>query len=258
MLYDVAAAIDKGRREYQEDAFALGFPDDEGMGFVVLADGMGGHEAGDIASRIAVAMVTHTLQQKLEEGDIPEESIADVLKEAVMSANASIATYVSRHRSVAGMGTTLVAPILSGDRLHWLSIGDSPLYVYDEGTLFQVNEDHSLAPQIDMMFRTGMLDEEAAKYHPDRNCLTSVLMGEKIPRIDCGKPPVTLRPGNIVIVSSDGLQFLSNEQIAGILNSNYSKSADEIAKALMKAVEDLDDPDQDNISLAVIKVLPRD
>ena len=257
MIYDVAAAIDKGRREYQEDAFAVGFPD-EGMGFVVLADGMGGHEAGDIASRIAVAMVTHTLQEKLEEGDIPEDCIPEVLKEALQTANASIATYVSKNRSVEGMGTTLVAPILNGDRLHWLSVGDSPLYVFDDGVLFQVNEDHSLAPQIDMMCQSGMLDEEAARYHPDRNCLTSVLMGDTIPRIDCGKPPVTLQPGNIVIVSSDGLQFLSNEQIAGILNANCTKSADAIANALMQAVEDLDDPDQDNISLAVIKVLPRD
>lgn len=258
MMYDVAAAIDKGRREYQEDAFAVGFPDDDGMGFVVLADGMGGHEAGDVASRIAVAMVTHTLQEKLEEGDIPEDTIPDVLKEAVLTANSSIATYISKNRSVAGMGTTLVAPILNGDRMHWLSVGDSPLFVFDKGTLFQVNEDHSLAPQIDMMFQSGMLDEEAAKYHPDRNCLTSVLMGDTIPRIDCGKPPVTLRPGNIVLVSSDGLQFLSNEQIAGILNANCNKSADDIAKALMKALDELDDPDQDNISLAVVKVLSTD
>ena len=117
-----------------------------------------------------------------------------------------------------------------------------------------MNEDHSLAPQIDLMVKSGMMDAEAARQHPDRNCLTSVLMGTEIAKIDYNKPPVELRPGNIVIVSSDGLQFLSNEEIQDIVKKHRDSRSSELVDALMQAVEDLGDPDQDNISFAVIKV----
>ena len=254
MMYDVAAAIDKGRRDYQEDAVAIDFPEEEGTGFVVLADGMGGHKAGDIASRIAVMKVSDALKEYLDERDLPDEVIPEVLREATILANRSIASYVSRNSEVAGMGTTLVAPILSGNHLHWISVGDSPLFLFQNNELHQVNEDHSLGPQIDLMVKSGMLDPETARHHPDRNCLTSVLMGSDIPKIDCGKPPVSLQPGDIVIVSSDGLQFLTNHQIHDILTTHHSADSETIADALMHAIRELDDPDQDNVSVAVIKV----
>ncbi len=254
MMYDVAAAIDKGRRDYQEDAVAIDFPEEEGTGFVVLADGMGGHKAGDIASRIAVMKVSDTIKERLDTSDLPDDVIPEVLRAATLSANQSIASYVSRNSDVAGMGTTLVAPILSGNQLHWISVGDSPLFLFQDGKLHQVNEDHSLAPQIDLMVQSGMLDAEAARHHPDRNCLTSVLMGDDIPKIDYGKPPVSLTKGDIVVVSSDGLQFLTNNQISGILSTHQDADSETIADALMDAIRELDDPDQDNVSLAVIKV----
>ena len=255
MMYDVAAAVDKGQRDYQEDAVAIGFLEEMKTGFAVLADGMGGHEAGDIASRIVVTKITDTLQARLDEGDITDEAIPELLKEVALTANASIATFVANNRSAAGMGTTLVVPMLNDDRLYWISVGDSPLFVFRNGELQQVNEDHSLAPQIDLMFRSGLLDEEAARHHPDRNCLTSVLMGDDIPRIDCDQPPVTLSAGDIVIASSDGLQFLSNDEIASVVKAHSDRSSEEIAGALMAAVSELDDPEQDNVSVAVIKVL---
>ena len=110
------------------------------------------------------------------------------------------------------------------------------------------------APQIDLMVKSGMLDAETARHHPDRNCLTSVLMGREIAKMDCNKPPLELRPGNIVIVSSDGLQFLSNQEIQDIVKKHRDCRSSELVDALMQAVEDLGDPDQDNISFAVIKV----
>ncbi len=256
MMYDVAAAIDKGRRDHQEDALAIDFSGEDGAGFVVLADGMGGHDAGDIASRIAVMKVSGALREQLDNRNPPDDDIPEMLRAATLSANRSIASYVSRNSDVAGMGTTLVAPVLSGDRLHWVSVGDSPLFLFSDGELHQINEDHSLGPQIDLMMKSGMLDEETARHHPDRNCLTSVLMGAEIPKIDCGRPPVILRPGDIVIVSSDGLQFLSNGRIGEILNRHRHRNSEWIANALMQAIHELNDPDQDNVSLAVIRVFP--
>ena len=254
MLYDVAAAISKGRREYQEDALALDFSDDSRFGFVVLSDGMGGHAAGDVASQIVVSEITEFLRVALENEDIPSGEIPNILREAAKTANSAIDEHVRQNKAVAGMGATALVPILDDDQIHWLSIGDSPLFLFEGDVLRQINEDHSMAPQIDLMVKTGMLDEETAMYHPDRNCLTSVLMGADIPKIDCGKPPITLQPGMMVIVSSDGLQTLTNEEIQKILIEQKAGDCEGVTNALMKALREADDPDQDNISLAVIKV----
>ncbi|WP_343081051.1 PP2C family protein-serine/threonine phosphatase [Ostreiculturibacter nitratireducens] len=254
MRYDVATALDKGKRDYQEDAVAVTFPANCPIGFAVLADGMGGHAAGDVASSLVVEEVGRRLSVRLASGEVSDDDIPGILHDAATGANASIAAYISRNRDMMGMGTTLITPFLLEDRLHWLSVGDSPLYVFSEDGLRQVNEDHSMGPQIDMMVRAGMLDPDTARNHPDRNCLTSVLMGAPIPRIDFGKAPLKLLPGDIVIASSDGLQFLTNEDIRNVVHKHRKESSAALAEALVASVRSLDDPDQDNISVAVIKV----
>lgn len=254
MRYDVATAINKGRRDYQEDAVATAFLKDHPLGFAVLADGMGGHAAGDVASNIVVTEVSKSLKARLQPHILRNEDIPEILREVTAAANDSIATYVANNNDVAGMGTTLIAPVLLGNQMHWVSVGDSPLYVFSQGRLRQVNEDHSMAPQIDLMVRTGMMDEATARNHPDRNCLTSVLMGAPIPRIDCGKAPVVLSAGDIIIASSDGLQFLSDAEIQQVVDRYKEETSAELAKALMAEVQSLEDPEQDNISFAVIKV----
>lgn len=251
---DVAVALDQGRRDHQEDAVTARFPAHAPIGFAILADGMGGHAAGDIASALVVEEVGRRLAAPLAQGAVDAAAIPGLLHDAANAANAAIAAHVAQHREARGMGTTLVVPVVAGDRLHWLSVGDSPLYLFREGRLRQLNEDHSMAPQIDMMVRAGMMDAETARRHPDRNCLTSVLMGAPIPRIDWDRAPVTLAPGDIVIAASDGLQFLDDDEIAHVVAQLGAARSAVIARALVAAVCSLEDPDQDNISVAVIKV----
>jgi serine/threonine protein phosphatase PrpC len=104
------------------------------------------------------------------------------------------------------------------------------------------------------MWKSGIIDEETARHHPDRNCLTSVLCGGSVPKVDCPRQPFQTVKGDIYVVSSDGLQFLSNEEIEDIVLENKNKSASVIASKLLRAITELDDPDQDNLSLSVIKV----
>lgn len=252
--YDVASALSQGKRDYQEDTVIADFPLGSDVGFVVLSDGMGGHSAGDIASKIIVTEVFSEL--KLQHGDTKQfaENVSDILLEATMAANDCIKGHVGLNPETEGMGATLVAPVIIRDLLFWISVGDSPLYLFREGDLTQLNEDHSMAPQIDLMVSSGLMDAEDGKYHPDRNCLTSVIVGTDIAQIDCPKAPMKLRDGDILIAASDGLQFLTNDNIKYLLAANVGSNSNTLADVLLHALEELGDPDQDNISFSVIKV----
>ncbi len=254
--YDVACALSRGRRDQQEDAIVADFPLGADLGFAVLADGMGGHAAGDVASKIIVTEVFSEL--KLQSGDPErfERNIPDILLEAAVSANHCISGHVSSNPESSGMGATLVAPVLVRNRMFWISVGDSPLWLFHDGKLRQLNEDHSMAPQIDFMVRTGLLAEDTGRNHPDRHCLTSVLIGEEIARIDCPREPTTLAPGDIVVVASDGLQTLSDAEIETILADHAHETSAEIARELMLAIEARDLPDQDNATFSVIRLQP--
>jgi len=252
--FDVASVLNRGCRDYQEDAIATDFPLGAGFGYAVLSDGMGGHAAGDVASKIVVTEVFSEL--KFQSSDLTglEERVCDVLRTAAVSANQCMSAHTSSNPDTAGMGATLVAPVFIRDDLYWISIGDSPLYLLRNGELRQLNEDHSLGPHIDYMVRSGMMSEDVGRNHPDRNALTSVLIGETIERIDCPDVPYKLKDGDILIVASDGLQFLSNRRITEIVSENFRAGSAQIAERLLDELSDLDDPEQDNVCFSVIKV----
>lgn len=252
--YDVASGISQGARDYQEDAITADFPVGAEAGFVVLADGMGGHAAGDVASKIVLTEVYSELKFHFANVASFEARAPEILRGVADLANETLRNHSRTHPETSGMGATLVVPALVENRLWWISIGDSPLYLFRNGKLVQLNEDHSMAPQIDLMVQAGLLDAESGATHPDRNCLVSVLMGATVAKIDCPSKPVELKTGDIVVCSSDGLQYLTNTQIEKVL-ARYRKSrSTEIAERLLEELVRLDDPDQDNISFTVIKV----
>jgi serine/threonine protein phosphatase PrpC len=252
--YDVASGISQGARDYQEDAITADFPVGAEAGFVVLADGMGGHAAGDVASKVVLTEVYSELKFHYADVEAFEARAPEILRGVANMANETLRQHANTHPETDGMGATLVVPALVENRLWWISVGDSPLFLYRNGRLSQLNEDHSMAPQIDFMVQAGLLDAEAAVNHPDRNCLVSVLMGSKIAKIDCPAQPCELKAGDIVICSSDGLQFLTNAQIEKVLAKYRKTRSTEIAERLLEELARLGDPDQDNISFTVIKV----
>ncbi|MEJ6402966.1 PP2C family protein-serine/threonine phosphatase [Yoonia sp. 2307UL14-13] len=252
--FDVASAICQGGRDYQEDAIVTDFPFGMDSGVVVLADGMGGHAAGDVASKIVVTEVYSELKFQSANFSDFEHEIPQYLTSAAVNANNCVREHVMDHPETRGMGATLVSLVLVENRMFWMSIGDSPLYHYRSGKMQQLNEDHSMAPQIDFMVKSGLLDPEAGKNHPDRNCLTSVILGDRVAKSDCPKTPFELQVGDIVVVSSDGLQYLEDERIQKILHRYRRRKSAEICGYLLEAIEDLADPDQDNCSFSVIKL----
>ncbi|MEO0772947.1 MAG: protein phosphatase 2C domain-containing protein [Pseudomonadota bacterium] len=256
--YQASAVLYLGQRVNQEDAIATDFAIGDDMGFAVLSDGMGGHNAGEVASRVVVTEVFSELKFRSGRGNTIDGHVRDALLHAADVANACVGDVANEAPEARGMGATLVVPFFNRDELHWISIGDSPLYLHRNGQLRQLNEDHSMGPHIDMMVRSGMLTEHNGRYHPDRNCLTSVLVGRPIARVDCPEVPTHLMNGDIILVASDGVQSLPRQEIEKILERHCDDSSDRIATALLEAIEDRDDPEQDNVSYAVIKVFKSD
>ncbi|MCU0907297.1 MAG: protein phosphatase 2C domain-containing protein [Rhodobacteraceae bacterium] len=250
-----AAVLERGARDHQEDALATGALPDGEAAFAVLADGMGGHSAGDVASRLVVETVTAAITGWMEAPPGPGRAdIGAVLRAAAAAANDALRAHASAHPATRGMGATLLVAFVDGSRLWWLSVGDSPLWLWRDGRLHRMNEVHSLAPQIDLMVEAGLMDAETARTHPDRSCLTSVIHGQDIARIDCPERPVDLQAGDVVLAASDGVEFLGRAGIAAVLAEGADAGPDKIAEGIAAALHRLADPDQDNAALAVLSV----
>ena len=245
------------KHEQQEDTLAVDFSEGADLGFIVLADGMGGHAAGDVASKIVVTEMFAELKMYADKPEELESNIGPVMQAAVNYANACVGRVAYDNPQSRGMGSTIVAPILISNRLYWISVGDSPLYLFRGSRLFRLNEEHSVASQMNRMVALGEINPEEAEEHPDRQCLTSVLIGSQIPEIDCRDTPVALRDKDILIAASDGLQFISEQKIARIVFECRDQSSAEIGSALLNSIQALADPDQDNVSLCVLKLRER-
>lgn len=253
-MYDCATALHIGERECQQDAVTADFSRGNLFGFAVLSDGMGGHAAGDMASKIVVTEIFSELKLRTGDSESFERDIAQILRDAVRSANDCISAHVIENPDHRGMGATVVAPIIFENRLYWVSVGDSPLFLFRKGKIERLNEDHSMAPQIDAMVKMGQLDAEVAKNHPDRSSLISVLIGSSIPKLECKAAPLDLEKGDIVLVASDGVLTLEDKKLGQELNRMKKKRASDIANGLVTAVCKAKEPSQDNISLSIIKV----
>jgi protein phosphatase len=152
------------------------------------------------------------------------------------------------------MGCTLVGTCFGSAGVEWVSVGDSPMFLVRRGQIFQLNEDHSLAPEIDKLAAAGKMSWEDAHADPRRHFLRSALTGAEIELIDRSRQPLVLEPGDVVIVASDGIQTLSHEEILGVVEVHAAQGPDAIADALLVAVDAAGDLYQDNTTVVVVGV----
>ncbi|MDX8346855.1 protein phosphatase 2C domain-containing protein [Cognatiyoonia sp. IB215446] len=256
--FDPASFVHVGRRDYQQDALMTNMPRGEPFGIAVLADGMGGHRGGEVAGNVAMGAAFAEISVQLAHFRNGQVTLPAALVASVDRANDAITNQIITRADLAGMGTTLVICAFAGPALYWASVGDSPLYHYRDGALTRLNEDHSMAPQIDAMVQSGMIDAIDAATHPQRNQLVSALCGKDIAKVDCPDAPLALKTGDIILLASDGLQTLTDDQIAQILRKRQRAESEEIASALLQSVLEVGKADQDNTSLIVVKVLNDD
>lgn len=203
---EFAGISDTGRvRDNNEDSYCLDGLDGGADAPVLLAvaDGLGGHRAGEVASSIAI----RTLRQFLADG---AGSWERRLRLAMEAAHAAIAQQGRLRRSEAGMATTLTAAVLDGRDLHWAHVGDSRAYLVRGGRLSRLTHDHSVAEEL---VAAGRIGRDAARRDPRRHLLTQALGLGVAPEVELGR--ARLEPGDWLILSTDGLTaVVGDEEIA--------------------------------------------
>jgi serine/threonine protein phosphatase PrpC len=242
---DLAIAQHQGARPYQEDRAA--FAGQKKPVCLVLCDGMGGHSAGDVAAQTA----TSTFLEKL--GDVEADQIEDQLHGALVASNDAIRAAVEDNASLNGMGSTLVGLVVDKGRLWHISVGDSPLWVFRDGELLRLNADHSMAPVLKAQVESGELSAADARRDPRRNQLRSALTGEEIALIDAPHTPTLLEAGDLVLVASDGVETLSEDEIIACLQSKSSAKLEALATGLIEAVLEKGKPSQDNVTVCLYR-----
>jgi PPM family protein phosphatase len=257
--FDYASRASKGARDYQEDSSAFWSavgstagaapPDGASRLVAVLADGMGGHTAGALASRMVCESFVASYAGL--NGSRPER-----LLEALRSANDAIAAKVDANPVLSGMGSTLVAAALSDEGVEWVSVGDSPLLLYRRGEIAHLNEDHSLAPELDRLAALGRMTVDQAKADPRRHMLRSAVTGEELDLVDVSRRPLVLEEGDYVILASDGLHTLETPEIERIVSAYAADGAEAVAGAIIRAVEAIRDPHQDNTTVIAVRPVP--
>ena len=238
-----------GQRDTQEDAFRIIRQSEEDPNadiLMLLADGMGGHAGGEVASNLALEVFEKHFTS-VSQNPKPRQR----LREALLAANEAVGRRVKEDRALAGMGCTVLAVLKIGDRLLWASVGDSPLFLYRDGKLNRLNADHSLYGELLEMVEAGKISQAEADAHPKRNALRSAVMGDPLKLIDVNW--AELRPGDLVVLATDGVETLQDAQIVSILASDARADVRAIASDLLNGVEDVAKPNQDNTTVVVYR-----
>lgn len=240
----------QGDRDYQEDDFGISHfhqLGDEGEHILlVLADGMGGHVAGATASALAVRRFVEAFEEL-------DGTVAQRLRFALDASNNEIRKAVKANPEWDGMGCTLVGVSITAAGLQWVSVGDSPLWVYRKGRLERLNADHSMAPVIANLVEAGHLTPEEAATDKRKNALRSAVMGDDMELIDLKEEPLKIKSDTRILLASDGVDTLEADEIEAILKEYDDQSARQTVAALIAGVEAKAKPGQDNTTVLLFE-----
>ena len=207
---------------------------------LIVADGMGGHAAGDLASRVCVETAVSSIEGSGQTETIP------ILAEAVQKANRAVLKKAAEKPEYAGMGTTIVAAVIDGNTLYVANVGDSRLYLIDDDRIDQITLDHSLVAE---MVRSGRISPEQMRNHPEKNIITRAVGGDENVEVDFFD--VGLHKGDVVLLCSDGLtNMVEDEQIFRIVRRE--KTLRDAGQKLISAANSAGG--RDNISVVLARL----
>ena len=248
MLLETYSATDIGRKRQlnQDYVFSSAKPLGNMPNLFIVADGMGGHNAGDYASKCTTETVVSEIQNSFEKNP------TIIIKKAIKTANAKIRKEASEHENLFGMGTTLVTATIIGKYLQVSNIGDSRLYLLNKDGLRQITEDHSL---VEEMIRLGGLGREDARLHPDKNIITRAIGAKD--EVEADFFTEELETGDIVLMCSDGLtNMLEDKEIEAILLNPEKEELIQKGDALIKAANE--NGGKDNIAVVLVRLVEDD
>jgi len=236
---------DVGRvRDMNEDQFLV----NADLGLFAVADGMGGHAAGEVASQLAIDTLEETVKSSGWErirGDL--DRARECLHEAIVNANRRICESMKGHAERRGMGTTLVAMLTLSDQVVIGHVGDSRAYLLRDGRLERLTSDHSW---VNEQVKVGLLSEEEAQKHPMRNIVTRALGSRD--EVDVETRSCAVRPGDVFVLCSDGLNaMLEDEEIRRTVASHRTEP-EAVCRALVQAANA--EGGDDNITVVVLSV----
>lgn len=209
MKYYAMTDVGRRREMNQDYVYAMGQPIGPFPNLLVVADGMGGHKAGDFASKFTVEVVKREIAGSRSRK--PEK----VLRYAIQVANRELIRVASRDVKLEGMGTTLVVATVIGDTLYFANIGDSRLYLIDDN-IKQLSKDHSL---VEEMVRLGGIKAEDARNHPDKNIITRA-MGVK-DEAEADFYEFRIKRGDKILMCTDGLSnMVEDEDMFGLVKGS--------------------------------------
>ena len=221
----IVAKTDKGIvRSSNQDAYAVGeFPDE--VAWAIVCDGMGGHAGGNIASALAVKVISDKINASYRE-NMRDSSIRNMLDSALTAANMEVYDMAEADPELRGMGTTVVCAIVKNGYAFIAHAGDSRAYIYN-GELSQITTDHSY---VQTLVDIGKITKEEAEHHPNKNKITRAIGAEKM--IDIDFDEIELNDEDVLILCTDGLSnYVSNdEMISEVQDGKYYAFADRLVK----------------------------
>ncbi len=222
----VVAKTDKGKiRENNQDAYAVGeFPGE--VAWAVVCDGMGGAAGGNIASALAVKVISDKINASYRD-NMKESSIKNMLNSALAAANIEVYDLADEQPQLSGMGTTVVCAIVRDGIAFIAHAGDSRAYLYNKNGLGLITHDHSI---VQSLVDSGEITEEEAENHPNKNIITRALGVEKY--IDIEYDEVEIEDNDVLILCTDGLSnYVSIDEIkAEVSDGKYYAFADRLVK----------------------------
>lgn len=235
----ISSATSVGKvRPVNEDAFFVSPPDDSGSLLAIVADGMGGHNAGEVASSEAINVIKDVVLDN-------EHNAKEMLTQAINSANSTIYNMSLDKQALFGMGTTITACLIEKDKVTAAQVGDSRLYLIRDGMIIQITKDHSL---VEMLIENGSITKEDAKHHPQKNVITRAIGTDKEVSADIYE--FSICEGDIILLCSDGLvNMVEDEKILSVITR--TKSFEETADKLVAEAENAGG--SDNITVILIK-----
>ena len=239
-----------GSREVQEDTIVVAQDSVSGdyrhPDCFIVADGMGGHARGDVASKAAAEAALRAFENA-------STFSTRLLFDSVSIANKKIDELCRSDEKLEGMGTTILICVFSAGRLYWISVGDSPLFGVDTNyKIERLNADHSMKPVIEALAENGAFEEGSAGSNLKATQLRSALQGTTVEMFDLADQGLSLDSWNYIILGSDGLESLTTTEIESICRARGKNRAREVALSLVAAVEDKNLASQDNVSSIVI------